>query len=86
LIKIDRFRKRKFNYRIQDKTQHKIMDNNISFLDYLADKKISATSFRQFEPVLFLEWQTLFEQVNYKSFEMQKKFLLNKIRIKYGLE
>lgn len=61
------------------------MDTNSTFEDYLLSKKIDLKTFQSAEPKRFIEWKTLFEEVNTESFTMQKKFLLNPTRRKYPI-
>ncbi|MBO0950713.1 hypothetical protein [Fibrella forsythiae] len=57
----------------------------MTFVEYLATKKIDAVQFEVAEPKLFAEWAALFGQMHPESFTVQKKFLLNPTRRKYLL-
>jgi hypothetical protein len=55
----------------------------MEFDEYLIQKKIDASLFRQFDPERYAEWEREFEQMSPASFTVQKKFLLNDVRRKY---
>lgn len=55
----------------------------MSFEEYLQDKKIDAELFKKHEPELWAQWKHEFEQMNPKSFTMQKLNLINPVRRKY---
>lgn len=48
--------------------------------EYLASKKINATSYRQASPAQYEEFRALFYQMHPDSFTAQKLFLINGIR------
>ena len=55
------------------------------FEEYLVKKKIDPETFRQTNPVLWEEWQGLYEQMHPESFTAQKLFLINKLRRSFPL-
>lgn len=55
------------------------------FEEYLTNKKISTSAFRETEPELWEEWSALFAKVHPNSFTQQKLFLINTIRRKFPL-
>jgi len=52
----------------------------MQFDDYLALKHIDAHHFQVYDPTLYTEWKSLFQQVHPDSFTTLKKFLLNNVR------
>ncbi|MBX2840135.1 MAG: hypothetical protein KTR26_00075 [Flammeovirgaceae bacterium] len=56
------------------------------FEQFLIQKKIDPISFKNEDPSIFQDFQSLFDQVHPKSFVTQKLFLINKIRRKYPLK
>jgi hypothetical protein len=56
---------------------------NISFEEFLAQKKINAELFSAHNKSLYDAWKRDFEQLNLESFVMQKKFSINNIRRQY---
>ncbi|MFN3316891.1 MAG: hypothetical protein ACK40K_08770 [Raineya sp.] len=52
--------------------------------EYFDKKNIDWLKFSQAEKALWQELKTAFEQMHHNSFEMRKKFILNKIRRKYN--
>ncbi|PKQ70644.1 hypothetical protein [Raineya orbicola] len=65
---------------------YRAMESNISLESYLEKKNIDWQKLAQAEPELWLKLQADFAELHPNSFEMQKKFLLNKIRRKYMLQ
>ena len=59
--------------------------DNISFEEFLAQKKINAGLFSTHNKSLFDAWKSDFEKLNLESFVMQKKFSINNIRRQYLL-
>jgi hypothetical protein len=57
----------------------------MEFSDYLLQKKINESTFRQAEPDRYQEWKTLFGQMHPDSFTAHKKFLINEVRRRYLL-
>ncbi|WP_169921776.1 hypothetical protein [Spirosoma rigui] len=55
----------------------------MNFEEYLAQKKIDSTQFRQLEQDRYEAWKREFDQMSPASFTVQKKFLLNDTRRKY---
>ena len=58
---------------------------DLSFEDYLIQKKIDKALFLKFKPLIFEEWKQLFEQIHPDSFTAQKKFFINAIRREFLL-
>ncbi|MCW5910402.1 MAG: hypothetical protein KIT62_04980 [Cyclobacteriaceae bacterium] len=58
----------------------------MNFEEYLIGKRIDEVAFRAAEPVLWKEWNNLFDQVSPTSFTAQKLYLINPIRRKYPLK
>ena len=58
----------------------------MTFEEYLISKKIKSEDFKTAEPLLWEEWNTLFNQVSPNSFTAQKLYLINPIRRKYQLK
>ncbi|MHA8066836.1 hypothetical protein V7S76_09145 [Aquirufa sp. ROCK2-A2] len=57
----------------------------MEFDNYLASKKIDASSFKEKELDRYNVWKIEFEMMHETSFTDQKKFQINKIRRKYTL-
>lgn len=55
----------------------------MTFIEYLATKKIDAVRFAVEDPAIFDQWSRLFDQMSAESFTVQKKFLINTTRRKY---
>jgi hypothetical protein len=53
------------------------------FEEYLSAKKINHETFLWADPEKYLELKKIFNQVHPESFTLQKKFLINDLRIKY---
>ncbi len=64
----------------------RIMETDISLESYFEKKNMDWQKLAQAEPELWLKLQADFAELHPNSFEMQKKFLLNKIRRKYMLQ
>ncbi len=62
------------------------MEGGISLESYFEKKNIDWQKLAQAEPELWEKLQADFAKLHPNSFEMQKKFLLNKIRRKYMLK
>ncbi|MCS6796543.1 MAG: hypothetical protein RMJ97_02205 [Raineya sp.] len=62
------------------------MDETISLETYFEKKNIDWQKLSLQEPQLWKKLQDDFAQMHPNSFEMQKKFILNKIRRKYPLK
>jgi len=58
----------------------------MSFEDYLKEKKIDSSSFKNNEPDRWREWNTIFVELSPASFTAQKLYLINPIRRKYPLK
>ena len=58
---------------------------DLSFEDYLIQKKIDKNLFLKSKPLVFEEWKQLFEQIHPDSFTAQKKFFINSIRREFLL-
>ena len=58
----------------------------MSFTDYLINKKIDPEKFKEGDRERFDSFQVLFDQVHPKSFTAQKLFLINQIRRTYHLD
>ena len=58
---------------------------NISFEEFLAQKKINAELFSAQNKSLYESWKSEFEQLSLESFVMQKKFSINNIRRQFLL-
>ncbi len=58
---------------------------DLSFDNYLIQKKIDKTLFLKSKPLVFQEWKQLFEQIHPDSFTAQKKFFINSIRREFLL-
>jgi hypothetical protein len=58
---------------------------DLSFEDYLIQKKIDKTLFLKSKPLVYEEWKLLFQQIHPDSFTAQKKFLINSIRREFLL-
>lgn len=58
---------------------------DLSFENYLIQKKIDKTLFLKSKPHVFEEWKQLFEQMHPDSFTAQKKFFINSIRREFLL-
>lgn len=58
----------------------------MTFEEYLTSKKIDSIALKQAEPVLWQEWNELFDQVSPASFTSQKLYLINPVRRKYPLK
>jgi hypothetical protein len=56
---------------------------NMSFEEYLKNKKIFSEAFRDADPERWAQWKAEFEQMHPESFTAQKKNWINKIRRKY---
>lgn len=62
------------------------MRENISLEEYFEKKNIDWKKLSVQEPDLWAKFQKEFAQMHPNNFEMQKKFLLNKLRRKYMLQ
>ncbi len=60
------------------------MDTEISFEEYLKNKKIDPVKFKTGEPERYVAWEKIFKETHPESFTAQKKFLINPTRRKYG--
>ncbi|GGC02042.1 hypothetical protein [Dyadobacter sediminis] len=58
----------------------------MEFEEFLKQKKIDATAFREADETRFSEWKELFPNMHPESFTAQKKFLINEIRRRYHLK
>ncbi len=58
----------------------------MTFEEYLSEKKIDGTRFREGEPGRWQEFAGLFANMHPNSFTTQKKFLLNDLRRRYLLQ
>ena len=58
----------------------------MTFEEYLITKKIDSNAFKKTEPLLWQEWNNIFEQVSPNSFTAQKLYLINPTRRKYQLK
>ena len=59
---------------------------DMTFEDYLINKKIDLEFFQKAEPALFENWKKEFAQMHPNSFSAQKLYLINPIRRKYPLK
>lgn len=57
----------------------------MSFEEFLISKKINIESFRLAEPERFELLASDFEAMGEKSFDHSKKFIFNKLRLKYPM-
>lgn len=57
----------------------------MTFTEYLITKKIDSARFVADDPLVYADWERLFDQMGPTSFTVYKKFLLNKTRRKYLL-
>ncbi|MEZ0539572.1 hypothetical protein [Fibrella arboris] len=57
----------------------------MTFIEYLASKKIDAAKFAAADPAMYTQWAALFAEMHPESFTVQKKFILNPTRRKYLL-
>jgi hypothetical protein len=62
-----------------------LIDNILTFEEYLIQKKIDPRLFKEGEPDRYEEFEKLFAQVHPNSFTFQKLNLINFIRRKYLL-
>jgi len=58
----------------------------MTFQEYLTSKKIDGPAFQAAEPVLYQEWNSLFDEMSPASFTSQKLYLINPVRRKYQLK
>jgi hypothetical protein len=58
----------------------------MNFEEYLISKRIDSQAFRSAEPLLWNEWNALFEAMSPTSFTAQKLYLINPMRRKYLLK
>ena len=58
----------------------------MTFIEYLASKKIDPDSMRMGEPGLWEKWKIEFEQMNPNSFSSRKLYQINSLRRKYRLK
>ncbi len=58
---------------------------DLSFEDYLIQKKIDKNLFLKYKPLVYEEWKQLFQQIHPDSFTAQKKFFINSIRREFLL-
>ncbi|MDX1903398.1 MAG: hypothetical protein SFU27_04500 [Thermonemataceae bacterium] len=58
----------------------------ITLAQYLEKKNINWQSLKEKENTLWEELMHTFGQMHTNSFEMRKKFIINKLRLKYPLE
>ena len=58
----------------------------MNFKEYLEKKKIDPGKFAKAEPGNFKKLKAFFNEVHPESFTMQKKFLINDLRLKYHFE
>ncbi|MEO0898006.1 MAG: hypothetical protein AAFY71_16475 [Bacteroidota bacterium] len=49
--------------------------------DFLTQKRIDVESFKTAQPDLWAKWESLFQQISPQSFDQQKKFEFNPIRL-----
>jgi len=59
---------------------------DLSFEDYLIQKKIDKNLFLKYKPLVYEEWKQLFQQIHPDSFTAQKKFFINSIRREFLLQ
>ncbi|KAA6430331.1 hypothetical protein FEM33_25320 [Dyadobacter flavalbus] len=58
----------------------------MEFEEFLKQKKIDASAFRNADETRFSEWKRLFADMHPESFTAHKKFLINEIRRRYHLK
>ncbi len=58
----------------------------ITFEEYLKDKKIDPTAFKKGNKDQYCNWEEIFQQVHPNSFTAQKLFLINEIRRNYPIK
>jgi hypothetical protein len=58
---------------------------SMDFQEYLLKKNIDPEKFQAGDPVRWMEFRTLFEQVHPNSFTAQKLYLINQIRRQFPL-
>lgn len=61
------------------------MPEYTSLAAFLEQKKIDVEQLKAQEPELWQEWEQLWQQMSPASFDMQKKFLFNRLRRRFLL-